>query len=48
MNNYESFTKDEIILQFEQSNNKFIHSAEMGPLDILVENEHKQKIFVKY
>lgn len=48
VDNYSSFTKEEIILQFEQSSSKFLNSSETGPLDIIVENDDGKKIFVKY
>lgn len=48
IDSYKSFTKDEIILQFKQSNTKFLQSGEISPLDILVKNDKNQKIFVKY
>lgn len=48
IDDYKSFTKDEIILQFKQSNSKFLQSGERSPLDILVKNDKDQKIYVKY
>ena len=48
INGYNSFTKDEVILQYEQQNSKFLVTSETGPLDILVDNGKGGKIFVKY
>lgn len=48
ISDYKSFTRDDIILQFEQSNSKFLISSEMGPLDILVKNNKSEKVMVKY
>ena len=47
VSNYESFTKQEMIVLYENSNTKYLNSSEIGPLDILVENNDK-KIFIKY
>jgi len=45
---YNSFTKEELILQYEQQTGKFLLTSENGPLDILVKNDKGGKIFVKY
>ena len=47
VSNYASFTKQEIILLYEKNNSKFLTSAEIGPLDMLVSNGDNQ-IFIKY
>ena len=48
IDNYKNFTQDQINIQFEQQTNKYLITSEVGPLDILVENDKKEKIFVKY
>jgi len=48
IDNYKNFTQDQINIQFEQQTNKYLITSEVGPLDILVENNKKEKIFVKY
>lgn len=47
VSNYSSFTKQEIILLYEKNSSKFFTSAEIGPLDMLVNNGNNN-IFVKY
>lgn len=47
VSDYSSFTKQEIILLYEKNTSKFLTSAEIGPLDILVSNGDN-KIFIKY
>ena len=47
VDNYKNFTREEIFIQFDQ-NSKFLITSEVGPLDILVENDQNKKLFVKY
>lgn len=48
IDNYRNYTQEQINIQFEQQTNKYLITSEVGPLDILVENNKKEKIFVKY
>ena len=48
VSDYASFTKQEIILLYEKNTSKYLTSAEIGPLDIIVKNKEGDKIFVKY
>jgi DNA-directed RNA polymerase subunit H (RpoH/RPB5) len=48
IDNYSSYSKQEIITLYEKNSIKYTLTSEKGPLDILVENEDGKKLFVKY
>ena len=47
IDNYKSYTKEELIESYKL-NTKFTNINDVGPLDIIVENNNKHKIYVKY
>ena len=52
IDNYSSYTKDELNTLFEKTNSKISVSDVVGPLDILVEkkneNNETEQLFIKY